>query len=84
MTTTVHIPERLLRRVDARAKALRISRNRVILAAIESSLDSREEWPPELRRMLERPIDPKAARELKRSLRSVRERRTNRRRPPDL
>lgn len=84
MTTTVHIPERLLRKVDARAAALGISRNRVILGAIESSLDSTKEWSPELRRMLERTIDAPAARDLEQSLESVLKRRSNRRRPPRL
>jgi metal-responsive CopG/Arc/MetJ family transcriptional regulator len=33
--TTIHIPDPLLERVDARAKTLGISRNRLILEALE-------------------------------------------------
>ena len=84
MSTTVHIPERLLRRLDARAKALGISRNRAIVEAIERSIGSNEGWPPELVRMLEQPLDADMAGEVEASLRGVGEGRTNRGRPPKL
>jgi hypothetical protein len=84
MPTTVHIPDSLLRQLDARAKSLGISRNRLIVQAIEANFVSKRSWPPELVRMLEQPLDDPTAQTLERSLRVVRKRRTNRRRPPKL
>jgi predicted transcriptional regulator len=84
MSTTVHIPERLLERVDARARARGVSRNRVILEAIEASLGANAEWPPELVRMLEQPIDDETGELLERTLAETRQRRIDRRRPPKL
>jgi hypothetical protein len=47
MPTTVHIPAALLKSVDRRAKALGVSRNRLIVKALERALSDRVEWPPE-------------------------------------
>ena len=47
MPTTVHIPAALLKSVDRRAKALGVSRNRLIAKALERALSDRVEWPPE-------------------------------------
>jgi hypothetical protein len=80
--TTVHVPDELFERVDARAKALGVSRNRVILDALEEKLGTRNAWPPELIAMLARPPSRAAALDLERSLAVVRKRRANRRRPP--
>jgi hypothetical protein len=44
---TVHIPAALLKSVDRRAKALGVSRNRLIVKALERALSDRVEWPPE-------------------------------------
>lgn len=44
MATNVHIPKPLLEAVDRRAKALKISRNGLILKAIERELAERTEW----------------------------------------
>ena len=82
--TTIHIPKPLLKRVDARAKALGVSRNRVITEALETTLGDRESWPPELVRMLEEPLGVEASQLLEKSLVAVRKRRTNRRRAPEL
>ena len=38
MATTVHIPDQLLKSVDRRAKALGISRNRLVVRALEATL----------------------------------------------
>lgn len=46
MATTVHLPKPLLEAVDRRAKALRISRNRLIVRALERELSSEEGWSP--------------------------------------
>lgn len=84
MPTTVHIPELLLKRVDARAKALGVSRNRLITQALETLLSDREHWNPELVRMLEQPTEPETGRLLEKSLTAVRKRRVNRQRAPKL
>jgi metal-responsive CopG/Arc/MetJ family transcriptional regulator len=82
MTTTIHVPGELLKRLDQRARALGTSRNRVILDAIEATLGSNAAWPPELARMLATPLDPETSGALQASLDVVRARRVNRRRAP--
>jgi len=52
MATTVHIPSTLLKSVDRRAKALGVSRNRLIVRALEDSLRDRSHWSPEFLRQL--------------------------------
>ncbi|MGE3843857.1 MAG: ribbon-helix-helix protein, CopG family [Vicinamibacterales bacterium] len=47
MPTTVHIPEALLKSVDRRAKALGISRNRLIVRALERAVNEPSGWSPE-------------------------------------
>ena len=47
MPTTVHIPAALLKSVDRRAKALRVSRNRLIVRALEQAVTERAGWAPE-------------------------------------
>lgn len=47
MPTTVHIPARLLKSVDRRAKALGVSRNRLIVRALEQEIGRRSGWSPE-------------------------------------
>lgn len=46
MPTTVHIPKPLLAAVDRQARALRISRNRLIVEALERQLVAAAEWSP--------------------------------------
>ncbi len=46
MATSVHIPAPLLRALDRRAKALRTSRNSLIVQAIERDLGIERGWPP--------------------------------------
>ncbi len=79
MTTTIHISDDLLERIDQRARALGTSRNRVIVDAIETSLGPTGTWPPELVRMLEAPVTRRSGDELEKSLAVVRSRRVNRR-----
>jgi metal-responsive CopG/Arc/MetJ family transcriptional regulator len=43
----VHIPDPLLKSVDRRAKALGISRNRLVVRALEHAINVREDWSPE-------------------------------------
>jgi hypothetical protein len=47
MPTTVHIPDPLLKSVDRRAKALGISRNRLVVRALEHAVSVRADWSPE-------------------------------------
>ena len=47
MPTTVHIPAALLKSVDRRAKALGVSRNRLIVKALERTVSERAAWTPE-------------------------------------
>jgi hypothetical protein len=44
MPTSVHIPKPLLDAVDRRAHALRISRNRLIVQALERELSEGADW----------------------------------------
>jgi hypothetical protein len=84
MATTIHIPDPLLERVDTRAKTLGISRNRLILEALEEKVGARDEWAPELVQMLAKPVSSTAGKELEDSLTVVRRGRSPRRRPPKL
>jgi metal-responsive CopG/Arc/MetJ family transcriptional regulator len=47
MATTVHIPATLLKSVDRRARALGVSRNRLIVRALEQAVSERSAWTPE-------------------------------------
>ena len=47
MPTTVHIPPALLKSIDRRAKALGVSRNRLIVRALQREVTDRAEWAPE-------------------------------------
>jgi predicted transcriptional regulator len=44
MRVSVHIPIELLKAVDQRAQALRISRTRLILRALEREVERQSEW----------------------------------------
>lgn len=44
MPTSVHLPKPLLDAVDRRAKALNISRNRLIVRALERELTEGSDW----------------------------------------
>jgi hypothetical protein len=46
MATSVHIPKPLLEAVDRRARTLKISRNRVIVRALERELNQGTQWSP--------------------------------------
>ena len=47
MPTTVHIPPALLKSVDRRARALGVSRNRLVVKALEQAVSERAVWTPE-------------------------------------
>jgi len=46
MPTSVHIPKPLLVAVDLRARALKISRNRLIVTALEREVAGGSSWSP--------------------------------------
>lgn len=46
MATIIHIPKPLLEAVDRKARALKISRNRLILRALERELAPGSDWSP--------------------------------------
>ena len=46
MATTVHIPAKVLAAAQRRAKALGISRNRLIVQALERELERPSAWSP--------------------------------------
>jgi len=47
MPTSVHIPKPLLVAVDRKAHALKISRNRLIVQALERELTQGSNWSPD-------------------------------------
>jgi hypothetical protein len=57
MPTTVHIPEPLLKSVDRRAKALGISRNRLVVQALQQVVSEPTGWSPDFLQRL-RDVDP--------------------------
>jgi predicted transcriptional regulator len=44
MATSIHLPKPLLDAVDRRARALKLSRNRLIVKALERELANTDEW----------------------------------------
>ena len=46
MPTSIHIPQPLLDAVDRKARALKMSRNRLIVRALERELASGSGWSP--------------------------------------
>lgn len=84
MPTTVHIPGRLLERVDARAKVLGVSRNRLIIEALEEKLAAHGGWPAEFVEMLTKPLDPELAQATRDMEKAIRRNRRSRRRAPRL
>jgi predicted transcriptional regulator len=57
MPTSVHIPKPLLEAVDRRARALKVSRNRLIMQALERELAQGSDWSPDF---IARLADPPA------------------------
>lgn len=46
MATSVHLPAPLLEAVDRRARALRMSRNQLVVRALERELQAGADWSP--------------------------------------
>lgn len=53
MPTSVHLPPELLEAVDKRARALRISRNQLVVRALEREVQGGNDWSPGFFEVLE-------------------------------
>lgn len=71
MATSVHLPKGLLEAVDKRARALKISRNRLIVRALERELTHYSQWSPGFFEGLRQP-DPETRQAVDELLRTVR------------
>ena len=78
MPTTVHVPPALLRSVDRRAKALGLSRNRLIVRALEQIVQDRSAWAPEFLRKL-REVDREAVEAVDEMVESIKRARRSKR-----
>ena len=78
MPTTVHIPARLLAALDRRARSLRVSRNSLIVRAVERELTDQPAWPAEFFTAL-RAVDAAQAADVDRLLAHVRTSRRSKR-----
>lgn len=75
MATSIHIPQPLLEAVDRKAQALKISRNRLIVRALERELASGSDWSPGFFEQLST-VDPETVEAVDDLLASVRKART--------
>lgn len=46
MATSIHIPKPLLEALDRKARALKISRNRLVVQALEREMTTESDWSP--------------------------------------
>lgn len=82
MPTTVHIPTALLKSVDRRAKTLGVSRNRLIVRALEQAVSQRSGWTPEFLERL-RHVEPETSEAIDELLLAVKQARRSKE-PRDL
>ena len=82
--TTVHIPKPLLVRVDARARALGKTRNRLVIEALEHELAPSSEWPADLVRLLTTPVTAEVTRAVDDMSAAILRGRKSRKNPPKL
>jgi predicted transcriptional regulator len=54
MATTVHIPDELLEKLDERAQAMKMTRNRYIVEALRKALRDESAWSPVFLESLDR------------------------------
>ncbi len=80
MPTSVHIPKPLLEAVDRKARALKMSRNRLIVRALERELKQESDWSPGFFEQLSS-IDSETAAAVDELLASVRQERRSK--PPN-
>ncbi len=76
MPVRVNIPPPLLASLDRKARALKISRNRLILLALEKEVGPSPDWPPGFFERLSR-TDPALARTVDEVLVAIRKSRTS-------
>jgi Ribbon-helix-helix protein, copG family len=55
MPTSVHLPKALLDEVDRKARALQISRNQLVVRALEREVRGSSDWSPDF---FDRLLDP--------------------------
>ena len=79
MATSVHIPKPLLEAVDRKARALKMSRNRLIVRALERELKPGADWSPGFFEQLTA-VEPETVAAVDELLSSVRKARTSK--PP--
>jgi hypothetical protein len=82
MATTVHIPRPLLDAVDRKARALQISRNRLIVRALEREVTTGSDWSPGFFAQLT-PADKELASAIDEAMTAIRSGRRSKR-PPRL
>jgi predicted transcriptional regulator len=70
MATSIHLPKDLLDAVDRKARALRISRNQLIVRALEREISAGSEWSPGFSERLAE-TDPETARDVDELLAAV-------------
>jgi hypothetical protein len=83
-TTTVHLPDDLLRAVDARARAEGVSRNRFITLALQRAVDEKDAWSPAFLALLRAPLPPGTAAAADRMLQEIVAHRSSKARAPRL
>lgn len=84
MTTTVHLPVDLLESVDRLARELGMSRNRYIMRALKSALDSETRWSPRFVGELEAARSDEEGREALEEMRAGLSKNRTRKGPPEL
>jgi hypothetical protein len=82
MPSTVHTPADLLKSVDRRARALGVSRNRLIVRALQKAVSQRTGWAPEFIEKV-RKVDEETAAAVDELLLQVKQARRSKR-PPKL
>jgi hypothetical protein len=82
MPTSIHLPPELLRALERRARELGMSRNRVIVHALQRELTRENEWSPGFFEKLD-PLPEADAEVVDDMLRTIRAGRS-RKRPPRL
>ncbi len=81
MATSVHLPRPLLDAVDRKARALRISRNQLVVRALEREVGEGADWSPGfVERLTEQ--DPEATAAVDEMLQAIRRARTSKTRRP--
>ncbi len=61
VSTTVHLPEELLKRVDERARGLKVSRNQYVRRALERMIEDETRWSGDFLEALEEAAADKQA-----------------------